>query len=238
MIRIAALIALLALCGCSTRESAKALVMSDQGLQASVEILSDQMEAVYQAPDLTPEQRELVIATTRKVVDLLNSARDGIRPALRILSKDKPVEVATSVEMAKTDTAGFIREHTKQTARAEVEAERFLSFWNAGRTVLNWGAVAIGSNLGLTLGGGGGLLGMIAAALKLFQMHRNGTKALDMMAAFSVDASKAKDEAELERIKERHQKAQEAAGVHAIIARRLEREKKAKKKVPPPDLET
>lgn len=236
---LAALVGFLVTCtGCGpTRETAKAQKQADQALEASQEIIrgQDTRDAIV-AMDLTPEQNEAIGQLFAKVYELVSSARESLAPGLTILSQGKPVEVSTTAEQARLDFPAFHREATKQTARAEVEAEQFLWYTSITNRVLSWGSVAAQSAFGVVTGGTGGALGLLAIALKLLQMHKRGTKAIDMMAEYSIEAAEAKDEPELERIKKRHQEAQEAAGVHGIIAKRLKAKKK--KTTPPTDMET
>lgn len=218
-----ALLCALTSCG-STRETAKATQQADQAMEgAQVRLVGPAMRAAVSA--LTPEQAAAVDAALQPALDLLTQGRESLAPALSVLGKGKPIETDTSAQMAAEKPAEFIKRAQRQAARATVEAENLAWWRDVAGVVAAFGGQVGGSVLAQGLLGGGGLLALVAAAAKAVSAFKTAGRVQEAMATYARDAGEAKTTSELEAVKARHRKAQEADGIHPEVVKVIKRTK-------------
>lgn len=215
------LIALLMLAAC-TPQTARAQKQADQALEGTQRILRS-FEGYYS--DLSPEQAESFKALVIQTDKLVTSARRSLAPALKLLARNKPIEVDTTVEEAVDSTDTFVQKAMVQAVRAEVEVERVLT-WQT--TIKNW--VYQNTSL-LTLGFGTGGIGLLLSSIfaKLVQVHLRDKKVQESLASGSVLLSKATSVGEEELLKEALEAEQKRAGIHSHIVKTLDKAKHASK---------
>ena len=220
----AALLLLVTMTGCATRETAKATQQADQAMEgAQARLVGPVMRAAVSA--LTPDQAAAVDAALQPVLDLLTQGRESLAPALSVLGKGKPIETETSAQMAAERPTEFIRRAQRQAARAAVEAESLAWWRDLGRVAATLAGQVGGSSLATGLLGAGGLATVIAGLLKVRAVIATGRKVQEAMADYARDAAQAVPGPAMEAVKDRHRKAQEAAGIHAQVVKVVRRVK-------------
>lgn len=220
----AAFLAALLLAGCSTRETAKATMQADQAIEgAQKRLVGAEVRDTLAA--LTPEQAAKIDAALQPVLDLLTQGRESLAPALSVLGKGQPIETDTSAQLAAERPHEFIKRAGRQAARAAVEAERLAWWRDVAGVAAAFATQVTGSSLSSGLLGGGGALALLATLLKGGSMLATAHKVQDAMADYAREAAQVAPGPALEQVKERHRKAQEAAGIHAEIVKAVRRVK-------------
>jgi hypothetical protein len=211
----------LAVAAC-TPQTARAQKQADQALEATQKLLRD-FQAYY--GELTPEQAEQFKTLVFQTDKLVTSARRSLAPALKLLARNKPIEVDTTVEEALESTDTFVQKAMVQSARAEVEVESILTWHN---TIKNW-VYSNASTLTTTFGTGGIGLLLLSAFGKLVQVHLRDKKVQETLASGSVLLSKATTVHEEELVKEALEAEQQRAGIHKYVVKTLDKAKHASK---------
>lgn len=226
------LLFVLTACG-STRETAKATIQADQAMEgAQRRLVGNELRDVVAT--MPPDIAVKIDAALQPVLDLLTQGRESLAPALSVLGEGKPIETDTSAQMAAEKPAEFIRRAQRQAARAAVEAESLAWWRELAEHAATFAGHAAGSSLATGLLGGGGLIATVAALLKGVSVFRTAGRVREAIAAYAIDAGAAKTEAELETVKDRHRKRQEAEGIHPEVVKVIKRVKHASAATSPP----
>ncbi len=219
LLAIAALAGLSLLTGCSTRESAKALVQADQAVEGAGAVLTAPavVNAVAQLP---PDVQQVVTTAIQTSLDLLSSARTSLAPGIAILGQGKPVQVDTTAQQAAAEPKRFIVAAAGQAGRAQQEAEDLAWWRQVGGAVLQVGQAAAGSWLSQALLAAGGLSGVVAIGLKALAVIRTKTQAVQDAVAAGDELAQASPD-QVAEVKAAHLKRQMANGTHGEIAKAL-----------------
>lgn len=196
------MLALLLCAACTTRENAKAAIQADQAAKGIIKILE------------SPEAKANIDAAMSKAVSLAYSVQTSLEPVILELSNGETIPVPTSVDVAVSNTPGFIIAAAQQSGRAIGEAI-------SNNQQSQYAGLGITTSLGLVeilLGGttlGGAVLAGIAAVKKISQYKTAlvGTVAYAKEAT-SLDPA---DEVGLAGLKAKHMQIQESNGTKPLI---------------------
>lgn len=204
----------LVLCGCGTREAAKA---AEQARQADAAAARDMVLALTQALDI-----EKMTERVKVWIKLVQQAERSSAVAVAALSPDQPVQVNTSEEQAIREPDSFIAAAQKQVGRAEQEIEENQKWRGAAQVIGTWAAALAAGNPWVTmLTGGGGLAALIASALGAAKAIGTRTKALQDAVRTGDELAEAKTPEEITAVKQAAAKRQAANGTKTLIDKAL-----------------
>lgn len=221
-------------CGCSTRETNKALQQGDQAVEASRAILS-QPKVAEAIASLPPDLQAVMAEALCAVDQLLASARTSIAPAITLSAQGEKIDPGTAVDQAVRDPAGFAAIAHRQAGRAEVEVEGLLPWLEMKGAALRFAQAAASDWMAQMLAGGGtgGLL--LAGGLKVLAVVRRLKREIELREAETEDAlaygnaaEQADTTAQIEELKRDHLKRQAARGTLPGIAAKLSKMKSPK----------
>lgn len=226
------LLVLLALCGCGSRENAKAARQADQAVAGVATIASaeDLRRALEQ---LSPEARAVVDAALHAIVQLAGSARTSLAPVIARLEDGTPAAVTTTPPATPAEVPAFVQEAAKQAGRAEAETARALA-WHQLLGIV-WQSLPVAGKTGLQallaalgVGGTGGVIFAITRIAAVVRQARQDAQqreieaqrwraATAVTAAYGDAMEQAETSADVARVKAVHRGVQDAAGLHPLI---------------------
>ncbi len=213
------LLVIFALCGCQARETNLATQQADQAVDAAGQLLAQRVAPAVAS--LPPDVQAAVRSALDDAVLLLTSARESIRPALRLTAGSEPApESPTSAQAALEHPREFVRRAAVQAGRAEIEVEGYLAWARVGSMALEWGKVAAGdllSQLLLLTGGGAGAAALLAKGVQIYRKGRELQAATIDAVAFGNDMAKAETDKQAADVITAHKARQDRNGTRKTL---------------------